>query len=188
MSSVLQITTRLRETLTAHADTTHTAGRTKARGTFYAATQTPALISIHVDYVTHRAVWCALSTVHLTSVVDVVFWVRDRRPRRVPRSKLRRRVFELWRPVLGFRFDLQPPAPCTPQSVATSATEWPESHGVGRAASEFPPDPVPGMVPGAVAPIYTAGVSQPSQRPIRGVPMLAAVSHLLLHVASASTV
>ena len=54
-----------------------------------------------------------------------------------------------------------------------------------------PPTPwpaVPGMVPGAVAPIYTAGVSQPSQRPIRGVPMLAAVSHLLLHVASAFTV
>ena len=52
-----------------------------------------------------------------------------------------------------------------------------------------PPTPCPGhMVPGAVAPIYTAGVSQPSQRPIRGVPMLAAVSHLLLHVASAFTV
>lgn len=90
--------------------------------------------------------------------------------------------------VLGFRYSIFSRQPHARRSRLPRATEWPESHGVGRAASEFPPDPVPGMVPGAVAPIYTAGVSQPSQRPIRGVPMLAAVSHLLLHVASAFTV
>jgi hypothetical protein len=93
--------------------------------------------------------------------------------------------------VLGFRYSIFSRQPHARRSRLPRATEWPESHGVGRAASESPPvAPCPAWCrarwPRSTD--YTAGVSQPSQRPIRGVPMLAAVSHLLLHVASAFTV
>lgn len=50
--------------------------------------------------------------------------------------------------VLGFRYSIFSRQPHARRSRLPRATEWPESHGVGRAASESPPDPVPGMVPG----------------------------------------
>lgn len=46
--------------------------------------------------------------------------------------------------VLGFRYSIFSRQPHARRSRLPRATEWPESHGVGRAASEFPPDPVPG--------------------------------------------